>query len=535
MKYSGKKLIELGWDIPTTQYMKVHWQEMEKTTPFDGVMFEVMPANETVGGSQSLMTDKPWDKALFASCIDDLKACKFTQFTDNFIRVNFSPGTVAWQDDAGWKNVCDKVAICSWISKEGGCKGLAPDFESYGKHMFKYDADSGLTYEQTRDLAFKRGAQFVEAVAKYQPNAVLLCLWMNSINTPAGRCVNPETALRNNGYGLLPAFINGMLSAVPKEMILVDGCEFGYYYDGDEQYQRASLDMLLWSGPCMRLVLPELRKTYRTQVQAGFGFYLDMYSNEKGNKYYRAAHEGETRVDRLAANLTSAMKAADEYVWVYGEKHRWWNLAEAKPRGKNPKPAQFWNDALENLTQRIWEIKDPVKAARIVFEKYVKDGKLNNVLNNADFAKKDSKTAMPDGWRAWQLENQPQGTLYWDGSIGGGVAAMKDVRNGCLMQSITVKPGEFYYFKTEACTCGNSSVVVRLRWQNDKGWTKENLDPILSPVVVGKSGNTTNYAFEGTARVPEDGTKMVVLLSVSDQTAPTDRAWFDNVVLCKIR
>ncbi|MDD3587188.1 MAG: hypothetical protein PHQ75_08390, partial [Thermoguttaceae bacterium] len=44
-KIPGKKLIELGWDIPNTRFMKSHWQEMEKTTPFDGIMFEVVPDN----------------------------------------------------------------------------------------------------------------------------------------------------------------------------------------------------------------------------------------------------------------------------------------------------------------------------------------------------------------------------------------------------------------------------------------------------------------------------------------------------------
>jgi len=35
------KLIELGWDIPSTAYLRDHWQEMEKTGPFDGVIFKV--------------------------------------------------------------------------------------------------------------------------------------------------------------------------------------------------------------------------------------------------------------------------------------------------------------------------------------------------------------------------------------------------------------------------------------------------------------------------------------------------------------
>ena len=33
-----KKLIELGWDIPTTRYLKERWREMEENAPFDGVV-----------------------------------------------------------------------------------------------------------------------------------------------------------------------------------------------------------------------------------------------------------------------------------------------------------------------------------------------------------------------------------------------------------------------------------------------------------------------------------------------------------------
>ena len=83
---------------------------------------------------------------------------------------------------------------------------------------------------------------------------------MNSVNFAAGRSENPDFVLRTGYYGLLPAFIDGMLDAVAPETTLIDGCEAGYYMNGAAQYDRATCDMLLATGPAVRLVSPENRK-----------------------------------------------------------------------------------------------------------------------------------------------------------------------------------------------------------------------------------------------------------------------------------
>src|SRR5437899_4079998 len=98
-----KKLIEFGWDEPDTAFMRQHIAEMEKT-PFDGCVFHVNYVNlkpKTGGGS---LTWDSWDTRSFAAeevqaALDDLKATKFTRFTDNFLRFNTSPGKIDWFDD----------------------------------------------------------------------------------------------------------------------------------------------------------------------------------------------------------------------------------------------------------------------------------------------------------------------------------------------------------------------------------------------------------------------------------------------------
>lgn len=228
----------------------------------------------------------------------NLKSCRFARFTDNFLRFNATPGNLDWADDSGWAALADKAGHCAWLMKQAGCQGLAIDFESYGAHQFQFDAGKGRAFADTAARARKRGAQWVQAVAREFPDAVLLTLWMNSINLKAGASDAPDTILAAAGYGLLPAFIDGMLAAAPPAMVFVDGCENGYYLDSAEEYLRAAHEMRSWNGGAIRLVSPVNRPKYRQQVQAGFGFYLDMFLNDATNRYYRGplnAHQTEWR------------------------------------------------------------------------------------------------------------------------------------------------------------------------------------------------------------------------------------------------
>ncbi|MCX6928619.1 MAG: hypothetical protein NT154_36220, partial [Verrucomicrobia bacterium] len=320
-----KKFIELGWDIPSTSLLCESWREMERTTPFDGLMFKVETKDDHGQklSSEMIWDGIPWKREWLQAALADLKSCRFAQFTDNFLRLNATPGNLDWADDAGWAALAEKSGHCAWLVKQAGCKGLAIDFESYGAQQFQFNAGKGRAFSATAALARKRGAQFAQAVAREFPDAVLLTLWLNSINLKAGASDAPDTILVSSGYGLLPAFIDGMLDAAPPAMVFVDGCENGYYLDSSEEYLRASHEMRSWNGSAIHLVSPSNRPKYRQQVQAGFGFYLDMFLNEATNRHYRGPLNG-SRLARLERNLAFAHAAADEYVWIYGEQCRWW-------------------------------------------------------------------------------------------------------------------------------------------------------------------------------------------------------------------
>ncbi|MCX9078749.1 MAG: hypothetical protein OIN84_12325, partial [Candidatus Methanoperedens sp.] len=413
----AKKLIELGWDIPPTSHLRESWEEIDRSAPFDGLMFRV-EAKDDEGrllSSESAWDARLWKREWLQGALDDLRSCRFRRLTSNFVRLNATPGTLDWADDPGWAALAQKAGHLAWLMAAAGAKGIAVDFESYGAAQFALDPAKGRTFEETEVLARRRGRSLVDAIAREQPGAVVLALWLNSVNLRAGACDDRVAALAASHYGLLPAFIDGMLDALPPTMILVDGCENGYYMDSAEEYLRAAHEIRSWSGAAIRLVSRENRPRYRGQVQCGFGFYLDMFLNEEGNRYYFPPLDG-SRLARLERNLGFARDAADEYVWVYGEQCRWWGPPRDLPRtvGKG----RLWEEAMPGITAAIAYARDPGEAARRELAARRDAGTLANLVRNPSFEGGAGKPDALDGVGRWQDERVPAGVLDWDAGVG---------------------------------------------------------------------------------------------------------------------
>jgi len=534
-----KKFIELGWDMPDAAFLRAHWREMEQEGPFDGVIFRV-EARTDDGKSVSTQAGwnrEPWNRDWFSAALADLKACSFTRYTHNFIQFNATPKIIAWDDDAGWSALENKARICAWLAREGGAKGIAPDFEPYGDNQWRFDPAQGRTFAATAALARQRGAQFTRGLAAEMPRAVILTLFLNSVVMGAGRSDDPAGVLAGEHYGLLPAFLNGMLDAAPPDMVIVDGCENGYYLDSVEAYQRTALDMRSWAGPAIKLVAPENRPKYRQQVQAGFGFYLDMFENEAGHQYYRPPLDG-SRLKRLFRNLCAARDAADEYVWIYGEQCRWWGgLAKDKPwreaELKNTAgKGRAWEEALPGITRAIAWARDPSSAARTEITALKARGAATNLVLNADFREKPKGDAtLPLGWAAWQDEKNPTGKFTWDDTVGNGSARATRVAQGCFIQKTSAAPGQVFVVQANCRATGASSPGVTIRWQTADGrWTQEVND---CPFAFQPGAGEWKTTF-GVATVPAGVGQLVVLLNVRNQKTDDDVCWFDNVEVYRL-
>ncbi len=512
---------------------------MEQEGPFDGVIFRVEAKTDEGKrvSTQAGWNSDRWKKQWFQGALDDLKACRFTKYSDNFILFNATPKLIEWTDDEGWNALEGKLRICAWLAREGHAKGIAPDFEPYGENQWKFDRTKGRTFAETAALARQRGAQFMRGIGSEMPTAVVLTLFLNSVVARAGRVEDPAAVLAREHYGLLPAFFNGMLDAAPPGMVLVDGCENGYYLDSVEAYQRAALDMRSWNGPAIKLVRPESRAKYRQQVQAGFGFYLDMFVNEAGHTHYRPPLDG-SRLKRLSRNLAAARDAADEYVWIYGEQCRWWKgLAKDKPwreeqLKKTAGKGRAWEEALPGITRAIAWARDADAAAREEIATLKARGAATNLAVNADFRERPGGGGtMPPGWSAWQDEKHATGTFAWDATVGGGSARATKVAWGCFLQRLAAAPGEIFAVSADCRVKGTAVSGVTIRWQTADGkWTHEGDD---RPFAFKPGAGDWKTTF-GVVTVPADAGQLVLLLDVRGQLSDEDVCWFDNIEVYRL-
>lgn len=320
------KIIQTGWDIQDTTTLKKRLSQMEKQ-PFDGIVYEVIGRDdkgEEVDLRWAFNRDK-WDRNWFQNGIDDIRACEFKKFTDNFILFNANPGNVDWFDDEGWKTIVEHWRIAAWVAKQTGAKGLLFDPEAYtdGYSQFHYTAQPEQpehTFAEYSEKARQRGGEVMEAVAEEFPDITILCYFMNYIHSNRFNLPIGQWRLKRSHYGLYPAFIDGWLDALPPTITVVDGCEAAYQFNSRQQYKRAH-DFI--KGRAKDFITENNHEKYNNQVQVGFGFYLDAYVNPASSPWHIEI-KNSSPLERFRENIASAVDYTDGYIWIYGEKFRWW-------------------------------------------------------------------------------------------------------------------------------------------------------------------------------------------------------------------
>jgi len=535
-----KGLIATGWDHPDTKRLRENLAAMERR-PFDGTVIVVTgQADGKPKRLRSAFAADHWNKTWFQGAIDDLRATKPAKLRENFVQIGANPGNVDWFDDAGWREIVDHWRIAAWIAKQGGVRGILFDPEPYTPPFaqFRYDAQPERdrhTFDEYYAKARQRGREVLQAVVAEYPDVTLFCYFMNSICGPATGQADPRRVLRTLGYGLYPAMIDGWLDVAPPTVTFVDGCESAYLFNSTAEFLEAGL---LMRGACQELVSPENRAKYRAQVQVSFGIYLDAYWNSKPTHYFIDGLGGP-RVDRLAANVETALRVADRYVWIYGEKFRWWSAEN--PRVK----AVDWPEALPGSGAILALARDPVGYARTYLAEAKAAGKHANLLQNGDFSAASARLASgreetwregrpPAAWHTWQ-EKDSHGSFTWDRATGAsatGAIRVSGVAGGCALQAVDVKPGGRYVIRAVRRLQGQGEASIRVRWQTPaSSWTAEVRDRLIHP-----AGPRDDWSeLIGVVQVPDAAGKLVVLLGVAGQRSPHDVAWYDDVEVCEIR
>jgi hypothetical protein len=322
-----KKLIYYGWGIRDTQYIRDHWQEMEQM-PFDGVGISIAVDRQAwqQGKTETtnqlawlLMGPRAFRAEDFKTAITDLNTAQWRTFTDNFLPVILSAAQSAeglnWFDDGRWRTIVDNIRVVAGIAADAKLKGLILDPEHYKYELFRYSAQRNQRdrpFEAYVAIARQRGRDVMAAIAARLPNAVLLSLFGYTLPLSELRS---GTTLAEARYGLLPAFYDGLLEAMPRTAILIDGHEQAYSFKAKTQFvtahQRIHRDAVRLSA------VPTL---YQAKVKAGFGLWLD-YRGQRD--FWRPSEWRDI--------IRIALATSDGYVWIYSHAPRFFPPADLPP------------------------------------------------------------------------------------------------------------------------------------------------------------------------------------------------------------
>ena len=401
-------------------------------TAIDGAVVHLnapLPDGKLATTYMTLRDPKPWPSDVFAPEVPRLRELmRHPAFNTVFVRGFGMPRKrIDWKDDAIWAVYAGHLRAIARAAKAGGAKGFLADHEDYfGAKQFLVKKGEG-TWEEMASIARRRGRELFQPVFEEFPGAEIFFYrflvadpgFWNSYSTAA----DPVAAMKAKG-DLWPAFANGIFDVMPWAAKIVEGDETGYRYESKLNWFYFARN--LQRNGALRLVAPEHRDKYRARVSTAFPVYLDAYTDDcfkPGSQYYRGAVEG-ARAVHLERNLAQAADAADEYVWLYGEKRAWVHFKGALDR--------------RVLTDRTWPEMFPG---------------INDVLR----AKKDPEGFLADCLRhPERYENAFKGAVHhspWrrvKGCRAGEFVAERDgfratgVEDGCFQCVVPAKCGEYY-------------------------------------------------------------------------------------------
>ena len=313
------RLIEMGWDEPDTRFMREHIAAMERA-PFDGCVFHVLYPQG--GGKQGNFTWEFWGRRAFTRAelqpaIDDLKATPFRKFTDNFLRINVTPGNLDWFSSES--QIVNNARLAARVAREGGVAGIMLDTEPYQGKLWTLNPASKRSWNETAPRVRAWGRAVMNAIQDEYPDPVVLLTLGHSfawhevtlLRKPIAQCPN----------GLLAPFLDGLFDAARGNTQIVDGHELSYGFRDTTLFHRAARTMKRSLVP---IVADSVR--YHDHSRVAFGVWMDNDWKKHGwdtldvkRNYYPP--------QALERSLTVALRATDRYVWLYSEGPRWWTAA----------------------------------------------------------------------------------------------------------------------------------------------------------------------------------------------------------------
>ena len=362
-----KKVIACAWDLGVFSPSDVLSNKAAfAALPIDGVRLFAEEGRDADGRpvqrARPMSDTNVWDRAKMAELVPVLREITAVpSLRHSFVGFSLAPlrGRLDYRDDAAWARFATNVATLAFVAREGGMEGLCADPEEYGGTRQYIRLDTDPPFDACAALARRRGREFAGALFGEFPDAVLLSFWLFS-SQRRGYAATPDPAAAVRAAGdLWPAFVEGILEGAPPRARLVDGDENSYNYnayDGGLTYA----PKICANRACIALFAPENRAKFRAQVLFGNAVYLDRFTNPEGTFYYTGPTSG-SRLLSFDERLNGALRAADEYVWLWGEKFSWvrWESHGPPARGIAFDKGRTWDDALPGFLDAIWAATKP--------------------------------------------------------------------------------------------------------------------------------------------------------------------------------
>lgn len=500
----GKKCLAFGWEFRHRMSVQdlIAAAPWFNQTPIDGVEIHLRmktPEGQSFG-SQEFMDGPAWTEENCAETAKDLKRLSVHKaFRASFINTIRAPSSrIDWRDDRAWARIAENMRIAAMLARDALLPGLAIDPEDYSKCWQFFRMPGDPAYSELTELARRRGAEIVRGAFAEYPRLTLFFYWFMSFQEKYTVWNDSIAAARDRG-DLWPAFLNGVLDAMPPGARIVDGDENAYRYAA-EDFPPASVH---WREGVLDFVAPENRAKYRAQVEISSGHYLDEYVNGPESRYYQPPLDG-SRLKRLVSNFAAARQSAREYVWFWGEKYTWVNWPGSIALSKGCF-RETWDQRLVGLSEALAAVAAPASyfAAQ---------------LRKPTASLIPLQGGLPIRRSTWQKENGRQGVF----SAAQGELRMVGMERGSYSVAIgDIEPGHCY-----CCTCEATGpgVSLTIRWKKVDGkW-----HPLSSHGAF--AGDDVSAWRRGTAiaRAPTGATTLVLQLAAERQSA-CEQAAFRNV------
>ena len=321
---SDKKLIEWG-SHPLISDARRHVEEVEKQ-PFHGVVLRVSDSF-----ARDFLSRKRVPQKVVRQAVEDLKETRFTRFTENFIWISAIPGVDPssadyhgdWFDDGWWEVIVHNAKMAATIAGEGRQKGIIFDTEHHDGRVFDYrfqkhrgEKGFGAYAAQAR----VRGKQLIRAMNSAYPDITLI-MTMAASAAAFEMDLDPNLGLDKGAldkveYGLLPAFLDGMIEAATPQTTIADGYRRAWHFTDYEQF--ASAYASVREATAKLSAVPD---RYRDTIQAGFGVNLAWHAVGRFARIGSGPHDpiDTSSVDpqEFENALHYALAVSDKYVWVW--------------------------------------------------------------------------------------------------------------------------------------------------------------------------------------------------------------------------